>query len=266
MGSGGSTQKEIPDPRIENKLRNPIPIFSPISSPDHVIPQNSFSLEATSPRSPDGGTALRADVELVSHTFKWNGPSGSDVAVAGTWDNWKVRVTMSYADGHYICFMDLPVGTHEYKYIVDGIWVYTKNLPITRDQKGNINNVLTLQPIEPITLKISSSPPESYTQEEPDWDNLSIMSEAHRRRYGTGPVQLPAHLERALLNTAANPEDPTILPLPHHTLLNHMYSYPGRKASEDDPGLLIYGLSLRYKKKFVTYVYHRASPTDANES
>ena len=37
---------------------------------------------------------------------------------------------------------DLPHGKLEYKFIVDGVWKHDGNKPTTRDDRGNINNIL----------------------------------------------------------------------------------------------------------------------------
>lgn len=65
------------------------------------------------------------------------------------------------------------------------------------------------------------------------------------------PVELPAHLERALLNSQPVANDPFMLPLPHHVMLNHLYS---RNSLYNT---LILGLSIRYRENFITLVYYR---------
>ena len=42
------------------------------------------------------------------------------------------------------CVINLPREKHEYKFIVDGIWKYSKKQPIKQDNKNNINNFLDL--------------------------------------------------------------------------------------------------------------------------
>jgi len=69
----------------------------------------------------------------------------------------------------------------------------------------------------------------------------------------SSPPSLPPHLLRALLNTTPpDLRDPTLLPLPHHVMLNHLYSM---KRQED--GTMIIGITQRYHSKFITTVYYK---------
>jgi hypothetical protein len=92
------------------------------------------------------------------------------------------------------------------------------------------------------------SPPGSY--EQLPFDESTIKN---------SPPSLPPHLLRALLNTAPPTEDPSTLPLPHHVMLNHLYSLPRRNEK-----MMIVGITQRYKQKFVTTVLYKAlDPTVA---
>jgi len=78
------------------------------------------------------------------------------------------------------------------------------------------------------------------------------------------PMELPAHLERALLNAAPIAGDPGMLPLPHHVMLNHLYERPPSSSSWDGDvraDHIILGLTVRYKDdKFVTLVLYKPVP------
>ena len=69
--------------------------------------------------------------------------------------------------------------------------------------------------------------------------------------YTKEPPVLPPHLHRSLLNTAPPEVDSTLLPVPQHVMLNHLYC-----ASRRD-GVLVLGLTARYKSKFVTTVFYK---------
>ena len=63
----------------------------------------------------------------------------------------------------------------------------------------------------------SSSPPGSYSSEIPsNLDKMSAMSEE--------PLPLPIYLEKVLLNDKIVPKDPTVLQIPSHVSLNHLYT------------------------------------------
>lgn len=61
---------------------------------------------------------------------------------------------------------------------------------------------------------------------------------------------LPPHLERTFLNLAPPSEDATVMPLPHHVVINHVYS-----RQQDD--LLILGATHRYNSRFITTVFYK---------
>lgn len=54
-------------------------------------------------------------------------------------------------------------------------------------------------------------------------------------------------------------EDPTVLPLPNHVMLNHLYSrdYDGNDEMKD---VMILGTTARYRDKFITTVFYRPKP------
>lgn len=93
-----------------------------------------------------------------------------------------------------------------------------------------------------------SSPPGSYGTSE----------EFNPELTKSDPPSLPPHLKHALLNTSIPSADPQLLPLPHHVMLNHIYSLPRREDK-----VLILGVTHRYTKrnsnfhKFVTTVYYK---------
>eukprot|EP01119_Soliformovum_irregulare_P024358 TRINITY_DN8714_c0_g1_i2.p1 TRINITY_DN8714_c0_g1~~TRINITY_DN8714_c0_g1_i2.p1 ORF type:complete len:198 (-),score=15.59 TRINITY_DN8714_c0_g1_i2:495-1088(-) len=101
-----------------------------------------------------------------------------------------------------------------------------------------------------ITQPLSSSPPGTYSQEIPSMEADPAKP--------LEPPALPPHLQRALLNTAPLDKDPTLLPLPPHVMLNHVYSLP---KNED---VVIFGITQRYtapgldqQEKFVTTVFYK---------
>ncbi len=68
---------------------------------------------------------------------------------------------------------------------------------------------------------------------------------------------MPPHLYRALLNSAPiSREDPVLLPLPHHVMINHTYIL-SRPKNDDMQSVEVLGATHRYKTKFVTTVMYR---------
>ena len=96
---------------------------------------------------------------------------GKEIAVEGSWDNWKTR-SLPFFFRVFICLFSnlsllflfvcirsrlqrsgkdftimkvLPSGVYEYRFIVDGQWRHAPELPLARDDAGNTFNLLDLQ-------------------------------------------------------------------------------------------------------------------------
>jgi 5'-AMP-activated protein kinase, regulatory beta subunit len=82
-----------------------------------------------------------------------------------------------------------------------------------------------------------------YSQFTPDLDE-----------YTKEPPPLPPHLRHIILNKNPPANDPTALPVPQHVALNHLYC----TAIKD--GMMVLGMTQRYKQKFVTTVYYSTMP------
>ncbi|MBA0719891.1 hypothetical protein Golax_007538 [Gossypium laxum] len=71
----------------------------------------------------------------------WN-YGGNDVAVEGSWDNWRSRKMLQRSGKDHSTLLVLPSGIYHYKFIVDGEWRYTPDLPFIADEMGRICNLL----------------------------------------------------------------------------------------------------------------------------
>jgi len=78
--------------------------------------------------------------------FELSAEPGSEVFVAGTFNKWnptKNPLKDSQADGHYKAAMRVPIGTHEYKFVVDGVWAMDqKCTEWSPNGCGSLNSVL----------------------------------------------------------------------------------------------------------------------------
>jgi len=195
--------------------------------------------------NPYGSLGFAPPAELVPTVFTWTG-GGKDVYITGTFNNWKEKIPLNMSEKDFTIIQNLPPGVYQYKFVVDGKWVHAQDQSISTDMKGNVNNFVEIKPrdhTDDIDTKPvqSGSPPGSYG---------TVFPENEFQK--TTPPALPPHLRRALLNTTPSSEDPTLLPLPHHVMLNHLYSLPKR---EDNVTIL--GVTHRYKTKFVTTVLYK---------
>ena len=78
-------------------------------------------------------------------TFAVTAPVGSDVRVAGSFNDWtpKKRLMDKTGTGVFSGIALLPQGTHEYKFVIDGEWfVDSVNPNFTVTEMGTMNSVL----------------------------------------------------------------------------------------------------------------------------
>lgn len=67
------------------------------------------------------------------------------VQLTGGFDRWQVRHPMTYDHGRgfWHITLQIPRGRYLYKFVVDGnTWVYSFDHPTTKDELGNVNNLL----------------------------------------------------------------------------------------------------------------------------
>ncbi|KAF8957669.1 Protein kinase, AMP-activated, beta, partial [Entomortierella lignicola] len=70
------------------------------------------------------------------------------------------------------------------------------------------------------------------------------------------PPALPPHLEKVILNNVPSKEDNSVLPVPNHVVLNHLY------ACSVKEGVLSISVTARYRKKYITTVFIKPVVTD----
>jgi hypothetical protein len=78
-------------------------------------------------------------------TFRLKGHSGARVvAVAGTFNKWNQSELLFAREGdEWVCRVNLPPGTYQYKFIVDGNWLTDPSNPKTvHDERGFLNSLL----------------------------------------------------------------------------------------------------------------------------
>lgn len=80
--------------------------------------------------------------------FECPAEPGSQVSVAGTFNGWSPTANPlkdSAASGQFRAFLNLPEGTHEYKFIVNGVWLSDPKCPDwVPDGCGAMNSVLKI--------------------------------------------------------------------------------------------------------------------------
>jgi len=208
--------------------------------------------------------------KTVPTIITWN-KGGQNVYLTGTFNNWSAKIPLNKSTNDFSTVINLPVGTHRFKFIVDDVWKCSDELPTASDIDGNLINYievtddskkddLFIDNIDSIN-GYSESPPEEYTDVIPSYltstvpnyysDNINVDYNEDEQ-----PPLLPPHLEKVLLNTHhknedPSKEDPMVLPIPNHVVLNHLYTLSIRD------GVMALGTTSRYRKKYVTTLYYK---------
>ncbi|XP_076802194.1 5'-AMP-activated protein kinase subunit beta-1-like [Clavelina lepadiformis] len=195
------------------------------------------------------------EVKKVPAVVRWKG-GGKEVFISGSYDNWHTKLPLNRSHDNFVAIVELPVGEHEYKFLVDGDWKVDPQEPTKENDVGILNNVLAVKPSDFEVFEAladdssapvkdySTSPEEGYTQDVPR--GLLDDSSLH-------PPSLPPHLlNKVLLNQDIDMSyEPSLLPEPQHVMLNHMY------ALSIKDGVMALSATHRYKKKFVTTLLYK---------
>ncbi|KAJ2248278.1 hypothetical protein GGI13_004715, partial [Coemansia sp. RSA 455] len=172
------------------------------------------------------------------------------------------KIRLHENDGMFGVVVDLPVGTHCLKFIVDGKWRCSNRFIIAPDDDGNLVNYFKVEDVveeqdqekednvEGLdAATMSNSPPGEYGTAIPDLAKLAREASSSRRNE---PPLLPPHLNQVLLNSSEiRRDDPSILPVPNHVVLNHLYA-----CSIKDNVMAVSSTS-RYRGKYMTTVYYK---------
>ncbi|KAL5575825.1 hypothetical protein UlMin_017524 [Ulmus minor] len=175
---------------------------------------------------------------------------GKDVAVEGSWDDWKTRMPLQRSGKDFTIMKVLPSGVYQYRFIVDGQGRYVPDLPCAQDDAGNFYNILDLQDYVPEDIESISSfePPQSP---ESTYNSLQLGSEDFAKE----PPLVPPHLQMTLLNVPAPyMEIPPPLSRPQHVVLNHLYMQKGKSG----PSVVALGTTQRFLAKYVTVVLYKS--------
>ena len=65
------------------------------------------------------------------------------VFLSGSFNDWQL-IPMSSSTSAFVTIIELPVGTHEYKFVIDGSWLHDPTQPHTEDGLGGRNNTVTV--------------------------------------------------------------------------------------------------------------------------
>ncbi|OWZ02518.1 5'-AMP-activated protein kinase, beta subunit [Phytophthora megakarya] len=211
---------------------------------DHAKGNNAQTTDVTLPPGED----------VVPMVFKWE-HGGRNVFITGTFNGWDKQCPMHRSGNDFTYIANLTRGKHMYKFVVDDDWRFAPDQLTMADVEGNVNNYVDVSEFAPLSdfdgkrLQDDDEDPENpYARYIPEIDE-----------YTKEPPPLPPHLRHIILNKALAAHyleqvDGRLLPVPQHVALNHLYC----TAIKD--GMMVLGITNRYKQKFVTTVYYSLMP------
>ncbi|RWR83241.1 SNF1-related protein kinase regulatory subunit beta-2 isoform X1 [Cinnamomum micranthum f. kanehirae] len=174
---------------------------------------------------------------------------GKEVAVEGSWDDWKTKKLLQRSGKDFTIMKVLPPGVYQFRFIVDGEWKYAPDIQWMHDDLGNAYNILDLQDFVPEDLDSVAGfePPQSP---ESSYNNMHPGSED----YAKEPPLAPSHLQLTLLNTPSYMDSPAPLSRPQHVVLNHLYVQKGKTGQS----VVALGATHRFRAKYVTVVLYKS--------
>lgn len=172
---------------------------------------------------------------------------GNNVAVEGSWDDWKSRKILQRSGKDHTVLLVLPSGIYHYRFIVDGETRYMTDLPYVSSEVGQVCNVLDVHDYVPESL-------DSVAEFEPPPSPVSSYGLAYPGEddYAKEPILVPPQLHLTVLGMQNTEEaSPS---RPQHVVLNHLFIEKGWAASQSVVAL---GLTHRFQSKYVTVVLYK---------
>ncbi|XP_063901161.1 5'-AMP-activated protein kinase subunit beta-1-like [Zophobas morio] len=220
-------------------IKAEIPFF--LSNSPTLSPLDSSTRNKAISKLPQAST--EKENALVPHVFRWT-HGGSHIYVTGTFNNWRERIPLNKSREEFTTIINLPPGTHQFKFIVDNEWKINPDLPTMPDRSGAVNNFLEIGDADEDDFDFEDFVSASAPAKSPPGDSGGY-SQTIPKLDGTSkpPPVLPPHLMQVLLNCApVSQSDPSLLPIPNHVLLNHLY------ALSISDGVMVLGMTHRYQK------------------
>ncbi|MCD9561289.1 Beta subunit 1 of SnRK1 [Datura stramonium] len=172
---------------------------------------------------------------------------GNNVAVQGSWDNWRSRKILQRSGKDHTILLVLPSGIYHYKFIVDGEVRYIPELPCVADETGIVFNLLDVNDNVPENLESVAefeappSPDSSYAQ--------ALLGDED---FAKEPVAVPPQLHLTVLGSENSEETPSSSK-PQHVVLNHLFIEKGWASQS----VVALGLTHRFQSKYVTVVLYK---------
>lgn len=90
------------------------------------------------------GQAINEDDEkevMVKTEFVWADGAEHDVKLSGAWNGWMTIQMYHEGGGMWSVVTPVPVGSHQFKFVVDGDWKHSTRHPTVGDDPNTMNNL-----------------------------------------------------------------------------------------------------------------------------
>ena len=119
----------------------------------------------------------------INHDIKWV-QGGTKVYVTGSFTGWRKMIGLQkQPDGTHVVTLDLPVGTHRFRFVIDNELRFSDFLPTATDEMGNFVNYVEITPENVQTHLSQKLQLEQEQQSERERQQRSLSS---RGRVGHG--------------------------------------------------------------------------------
>lgn len=85
------------------------------------------------------------DEVMVKTEFVWADGAQNDVKLSGAWNGWMAIQMYHEGGGMWSVVTPVPVGVHQFKFIVDAEWKHSTRHPTMQSGPGEVNNVRVIR-------------------------------------------------------------------------------------------------------------------------
>lgn len=78
---------------------------------------------------------------MVKTEFVWADGAENDVKLSGAWNGWMTIQMYHEGGGMWSVVTPVPVGSHQFKFVVDGEWRHSSRHPTVGDDQSAMNNI-----------------------------------------------------------------------------------------------------------------------------
>ncbi len=116
------------------------------TSQDQTSVDNALNSQQTSNASNDSSKPP-ANPNMLPVEIKWV-QGGNNVYVTGSFTSWRKMIRLpKVGDGNFLICLNLPIGTHRFRFVVDDELRFSDFLPTATDQLGNFVNYIEVLPL-----------------------------------------------------------------------------------------------------------------------